>query len=1449
MSSGMKGFTLRKLVVVTLIMALIISMISTIAPNQVRAADNVAIEFARGASNMPIFDGVPSHLDAFVDLILADMSIEDLAYYADQKSAGTARTIAGGYTLPGTAAGGVDRVMGVSTDMPSMLALGQSWNKDLVSKVGTVMGNERRGEVTLANPNTLMFSAVSDLRTNPLSGRFEEGYAEDPVLAGTMINSMAKGITGYGEAGNEDGFWLKAQLGTKHYTNYLAQWFRASGQFYASARALNEYQMKSFLYPLQAGVVQSIMTTYGRTNGVPNHISPNIIRASNSNPYSMLPVGDFIAADRAMTAGFNNGYQNYTDADGAAALLLLSGNHANTTSSTRTNILNAVNNGTFGVTRVDLENSVRGQIEMWVRTGYFNEKNPDGSPKSYPFSDLASDRSPQIYTLNENQNVALDASRESVVLLKNDNNLLPLSKSSNVAVTGLLADTRFKATYSVSKTPVLPGAGLSPLGAIREAIGSDNVTFGTGAPVIALDSVSNHQTVTASTYTNGAQLTADFIAPDMATVTDSVYVYSAAGKAYTASQAFEAYAWGQGGYSYLSLANGKWLKDVTSGSSRTVQNSDATKLNLVENPFSNVADASTLPGRFRQEANSDGTVSLISGTYSESFGGGFETAYYSAGRFVTVNGADRLDLSSTTLTNQAGAAARTDNQKFQEIVLKEAGADASAWASGNDYAVVVVGAPARHSAGEGADRSDLNLGEDQYKIVSQVAQAFPKKTVVIVKSNAPVNMEAIQNNENVAAIMYQPYAGQYDSKALADVLFGDYAPTGRLSSTWYAGMDALPVLDNYSLPEGATPVTLAELDPRFTVDMTNGDPLESKLTYMYTDAQVTYPFGYGLGYSSFEFSNLSVPSNVSGKEPFAINLDVENAGAVNTSEVVQLYIKNNTSKYGDHTPKKQLVSYEKVYIPAGETKAVQLTVNPSDFAVWDVNRNEYVNETGSYTLMVGKSSSDLPISAALSYNNESIAKLDAVNAPANIFDHAFASKDVVYREVSKLRTAEGLKAKEAENGYYAVMSKNSNSWVALNQVRLSGVTGITLRGASTNASSVVEVRADSPTGTRLAVVTFDATVPAVREVPGSTFKVTELDYTDVTGELLTTLSGTHDLYLVFKNPDIRVDSIHLSGAVPGNVVPTAQVGNRQVTISWPANANAEGYNVYVKEGETYTPITEHITWKDNGLGAVITNLNNGQSYTFAVSASNLLGEGVKSDISVTPRSGSSGGNDSGTTNPGTTATPIPTPTPTSSASASQAPNPDSQPGTSGQSAITFRDISSRYDWARQAIDKLAAEGIIKGTGDGLFSPGGKIKRADFIVMAVRAFKLSSDSTDQFADVNPGTYYAEALSIAKALGIAKGGADGKFIPNAEISRQDMMVLIARVLKAAGKLPEEGLIADLKGFRDASKVSSYAVSSIASLVKAGFVKGDGLNLNPGGTASRAEAAMLIYNTYKK
>ncbi|WNS40810.1 glycoside hydrolase family 3 C-terminal domain-containing protein [Paenibacillus sp. MMS20-IR301] len=1456
----------KRLSVLGLILVLTCSLLPAIPPAYATAAENETLSFQRDATNKPIFDGVSEHLDAFVNLILSDMSNEDLVYYADQKSAGKARTIAAGYQLPGTAAGGVDRVMGVSTDLPSMLGLGQSWNKDLVNKVGTIIGDERRGEVDATDPNTLMFSAVSDLRTNPLSGRYEEGYAEDPVLAGTMVNAMAEGITGYGEEGNEDGFWLKAQLGTKHYTNYIAQWFRQSGQFYASARALNEYQNKSFLEPLQAGLVQSLMTTYGRTNGVPNHISPNIIRASNANPYSMMPVGDFIFADRNMTAGFNNGYQNYTDADGAAALLLLSGNHANTSGSSQASISNAVNNGTFGVTRIELENSVRGQIEMWVRSGHFNEKNADGSPVMYPFTDLAKDHTPQNYTKTESQAVALDAARESVVLLKNDG-VLPLSKSSKLAVTGLLADTRFKATYSVGKTPALPNAGLSPLGAIREVIGSNQVTYGTGAPVIAFESVANHKTVTGVTYTEGAQLRTSFTAPTALTVTDNVYstvtanvyAYQSGGKLYTTSQAFEAYDWGQQAYSYLSLANGKWIKDVTNGSNRTVQNTDATKLNLVENPFSNVSDASTMPGRFRNEVNPDGTVSLIAGSYSESFTGGFETVYYTGGRLVTVNNSDGLDLSATTLTNKATAAIRSDNQKFNEITLKEAGADAQVWAANNDYAVVVVGTAARHSAGEGADRSDLNLGDDQYRIVSKVAESFPKKTIVIVKANAPVNMEEIQSNGNVAAILYQPYAGQYDSKALAEVLFGDYAPSGRLSSTWYAGMESFPKLDKYSLPEGMS-TSVADIDPRFTVDMSNGDPMDSKMTYMYTDADVTYPFGYGLSYSSFSYDNLNVPVSASGSEPFEVTVNVTNTGNVDTAEVIQLYIKNNTSAYGEHTPKKQLVSYEKVEIAAGKTKTVRLTVDPADFRVWNVNSNDYVAESGLYSLSAGESSQNLPLQAELSYTGGSIAALNA-STPVNVFDHAFASSEMVYREVSKLRTAEGLKAKLSENGYYGVMSKGNGSWVALNQVDLTGATGVTLRGASINPASVIELRADSPTGKRLAVMTFEQTEPETRDVPGSSFKVIELGYKVITEELLAASSGTHDLYLVFKNADMRVDSIQLVGATPEVVKPSATGQINKVALTWPAATGAVSYNLYLKNADTYTPVTENVTWNADGLGATVSGLADHTAYTFAVTAVNNYGESAYADVNATTEQ--AGG---GETPPTPTPTPVPTPAPTSEPSSGQpAGTATATPVTTGQAVATataipsptgapspttaaFQDVGSKYDWAKEAINALSAAGIIQGTSKTSFEPAKPVTRADFVLLLVRAFNLSSDTQGKFADVKDNTYYAEALGIAKGLGITNGDARGNFNPKADISRQDMMVLIMRTLKVMGKSDFAGTAGDLAAFKDASQVKDYAINDVAALVKAGIVKGDGQSLNPKGRASRAEAAVILYRIYQ-
>lgn len=183
------------------------------------------------------------------------------------------------------------------------------------------------------------------------------------------------------------------------------------------------------------------------------------------------------------------------------------------------------------------------------------------------------------------------------------------------------------------------------------------------------------------------------------------------------------------------------------------------------------------------------------------------------------------------------------------------------------------------------------------------------------------------------------------------------------------------------------------------------------------------------------------------------------------------------------------------------------------------------------------------------------------------------------------------------------------------------------------------------------------------------------------------------------------------------------------------------------------------------------------------------------------------------------------------------------PTTPTTPAKKFTDTAG-YSWAEEAIEALAAKGIINGTSETTFEPGRDINRADFMLLLVRALKLEADIDSNFSDVSRDAYYYEALGIAKSLGIATGVGNGSFNPKGEISRQDLMVLVFRALKAAGKIEESGTASDLSGFADASQVTDYAVSSVAALVKLGIIKGDGSNINPHGTATRAEAAVIIY-----
>ncbi|MEG2377409.1 MAG: S-layer homology domain-containing protein, partial [Clostridia bacterium] len=179
--------------------------------------------------------------------------------------------------------------------------------------------------------------------------------------------------------------------------------------------------------------------------------------------------------------------------------------------------------------------------------------------------------------------------------------------------------------------------------------------------------------------------------------------------------------------------------------------------------------------------------------------------------------------------------------------------------------------------------------------------------------------------------------------------------------------------------------------------------------------------------------------------------------------------------------------------------------------------------------------------------------------------------------------------------------------------------------------------------------------------------------------------------------------------------------------------------------------------------------------------------------------------------------------------------------TVGYNPKTFSDMGS-HSWAEDAVISLAARGIINGTSEEEYSPGDNITRADFTTLVVRTLKLKVDKTGKnFDDIEPGAYYADAVAIAKALGIVGGQGDNKFNAMAEISREDMMVIMSRALLIAGYIfggePEH------EDFKDAGDISDYAKEAIEMLVSSGLIAGNNGRINPKGKTTRAEVAVLL------
>ena len=183
----------------------------------------------------------------------------------------------------------------------------------------------------------------------------------------------------------------------------------------------------------------------------------------------------------------------------------------------------------------------------------------------------------------------------------------------------------------------------------------------------------------------------------------------------------------------------------------------------------------------------------------------------------------------------------------------------------------------------------------------------------------------------------------------------------------------------------------------------------------------------------------------------------------------------------------------------------------------------------------------------------------------------------------------------------------------------------------------------------------------------------------------------------------------------------------------------------------------------------------------------------------------------------------------------------SMPETEG--SLYFKDVTRDYSWAASYIDYLAENGVVSGTGNNNYSPAQNVTRGDFMLMLYRALDLTATVRGNFSDVPKDSYYYNAIAVAKSLGIAKGDGD-KFMPSAGITREDAMALVDRALIIEGKRLTAGKAIDLIAFKDRNSVSDYAVTSVATLVKAGIIQGNNSYLYPKSMISRAEMAVILY-----
>ena len=768
---------------------------------------------------------------------------------------------------------------GVATVFPQAIGLGATFDPALVNRVADAISDEarakyhdaqRRGNhdrfygLTFWSPNINIFR-------DPRWGRGQETYGEDPYLTSRLGVAFVEGLQG------TDPRYLKVVSTPKHYSVHSGpEPERHRFDATATERDMRETYWPAFRATVIEAHARSVMCAYNRINGEPacanTHLLGDVLRGEWG--FDGYVVSDCGAIDDI--------YQRHKFAKTAAeasAVAVKRGTDLECGDSYKALAI-AVKQGLIAESEID--RALKRLFTARFRLGMFDP--PDLVPYTkIPFSTNDSEAHRQL---------ALEAARESIVLLKNDNNALPLRKDlRSIAVIGPNADD---VQVLLGNYNGQPSRATTPLGGIQQHVSAQTKVLHTlGTPLLEVSAVP----VPASALRGPAGengLKAEYFANKTLTGPPAL----------TRIDPEVNFDWGMNGPAPALPADefsARWtgkLIPTMSGKYR----------------FGAIADDGLrvyLDGKLIAEDWTDHAPATVTGE-------------------VTLEAGKAYDVKMEYYENKIGAVARLVWQP--PVIVKETApyAEAVRVAKQADTVVLVLGLSSRLEGEEmnvrepgflGGDRTTIDLPARQQALLEAVA-ATGKPVVLVLLSGSALAVNWA--NQHVAAIVQAWYPGEEGGAAIADVLFGDYNPAGRLPVTFYKSVDQLPSFDNY------------QMDGR---------------TYRFFKGEPLFPFGYGLSYTRFKYSALSISSpRVSGSEKVTVSATVENAGDRAGDEVVQLYVTDVAASV--RVPIRSLAAIERVHLKPGERRAITFTLEPRQLAVI-TNDGRTVVEPGEFRVTIG----------------------------------------------------------------------------------------------------------------------------------------------------------------------------------------------------------------------------------------------------------------------------------------------------------------------------------------------------------------------------------------------------------------------------------------------------------------------------------------------------------------